>query len=252
MMLSEQQIKCIKAQGLEIIIVEGITMVKDCAESAIERHTEIPIAGNTESHGVYNKLLRRILSHIRFDIPIPDELLAGFARVKFNVVGADGRNQGLELPSAKSHKACAQAKSHKACAQVKPHKACAQPGLTNNVQNKVSTGENDKVARIAAAELSNDSTQGREQPFKDVNVERAKPTKSHQQMIADWQSRQQMTDALSLQLWHESNPPKETIHQCEHRKRSKPEVDLKYKPKCYTKLTSTLKKLPARNSDKSE
>ena len=111
-MLSEEQTKRIKAQGLEVIIVEGITMVQDCAESATERHTKISIAGNTESHEVYNKLLRRISRHKQFDIPIPDELLAEFARVKINVVGADGSNQGLELPSAKLHKACAQAKSH--------------------------------------------------------------------------------------------------------------------------------------------
>ena len=66
----------------------------------MERHTEIPIAGNTESHEDYNKLLRRISNHKQFDIPIPDELLAEFARVKNNVVPRIGKQKdrihGLE------------------------------------------------------------------------------------------------------------------------------------------------------------
>ena len=72
---------------------------------------------------------------------------------------------------------------------------------------------NRKAARIAATELNNESNQGREQLLKVRNVENTKPhdyaqRKLRQQMIADWQSRQQMTDALALQLWHENNPPK--------------------------------------------
>ena len=80
-MLSEEQIKRIQAQGLEIIIVEGITMVQDCAESAMERHAVIPIVGNTESHKKYNKLLQRISRHKQFDIPIPDELSTEVTRI---------------------------------------------------------------------------------------------------------------------------------------------------------------------------
>ena len=106
----------------------------------MERHTEIPIAGNTESHKNYNKLLNKIAKHKKYGIPILDELCAAAARVAAelmkssnNVVpmmgkctGAGGSIQGLEQPQAKSHKACAQSKSHKACAQAKSHKACAQ------------------------------------------------------------------------------------------------------------------------------
>ena len=90
-MLSEERIKHYKALGSEYKIVEGIGILQTVQESTMERHTKIPIAGNTESHEDYNKLLRRISKHKQFDIPIPDELLAEFARVKNNVVPRIGK-----------------------------------------------------------------------------------------------------------------------------------------------------------------
>ena len=86
MMLSENTLNCLNALGVEVSGVQGRTIEKVVQGSAMKRHTEIPIAGNTESHQNYNELLRRIKRHNQFEIPIPDELIAELARIAGELV----------------------------------------------------------------------------------------------------------------------------------------------------------------------
>ena len=80
-MLSEQRIKCLKVLGLEVKVVQGSATLQVVQGSAMKRHTQIPIAGNTESHKDYNELLRKVARHKKYGIPIPDELHAEVARI---------------------------------------------------------------------------------------------------------------------------------------------------------------------------
>ena len=98
-MLSEKRIKCLKVLGLRVQVVQGIATEQVVQGSAMRRHTKIPIAGNTKSHKDYNELLRRISRHKKIGIPIPDELIAKFARIaavlvaKNNVVPRIGKEK---------------------------------------------------------------------------------------------------------------------------------------------------------------
>ena len=104
-MLSDKRLKCLKALGLRVPVVQGSATEQVVQGSTMRRHTKIPIAGNTESHKDYNELLRRISRHKQFDIPSPADLAVELARnaafkAKNNVVPRIGKRKdhihGLE------------------------------------------------------------------------------------------------------------------------------------------------------------
>ena len=101
MMLSEKRITLLKALGLRVPVVQGsaaeqvvqgIATEQIVQGSAMRRYTKIPIAGNTKTHKTYNELLRKIARHKQFFIPIPDELLAEFARIAAEIVAKAKNN----------------------------------------------------------------------------------------------------------------------------------------------------------------
>ena len=208
-MLSDKRLKCLKALGLRVPVVQGSATKQVVQGRTMRRHTEIPIAGNTESHKNYNDLLKEIARYKQLGVPIPVEFTADVARIAAelknnNVVPRIGKEKyrmhGFESGATMPRIGKVKCHKHGLESGVKTGPDGSNQGMeqplrksyTENPKRAIPRTSRNKLAEPSAVFARKSHKDAQRKSHKDAQV---KPVKSHK----DAQSG--LTNGARIEAW---------------------------------------------------